>query len=280
MRRILIYERYHDNLHYVRFIFTSYSFIQGFDLVRIRQIHQFVVRWKYRFLVICIEQFCHLINSVVIKLSLVAMFDPLLRHWSMLQSWACWWFKLSRHSLVPSVSLACSHGEHRSRVFAKVHSRESSGFLIIDKDIRGVKFRFCGRWEEKRWLLTPGTSRVRLNETPPRIIRKYSVLFSPILSSSASVPPLFTPLFTPVRRRSRVHDPRTFRNYLENGHGRPFLETGPGLDMHRRARGRQRWAICFKFNHDGTRFPRSHCDFLRDNKHVEESIRGKCMYAA
>lgn len=90
-------------------------------------------------------QFCCSIEIVRNRLSL-RRFDPLLRHWSMLQSGSAGWFKLSRHSLVPSVSLACSHGEHRSRVFAKAHSGEVLGaFHFIDENIRDVTFRFRGR---------------------------------------------------------------------------------------------------------------------------------------
>jgi len=230
MRKISIQDIIND-LHGL----YSSMFNQGLDLVYIWWIHQLEIKWKNQSLVICIRQFCSLIK-IVFRCDIWSTSTPLVDA----AAWVCWRFKLSRHSLVPSVSLACSHGEHRSRVLPL---RRILGLSIIE-DIRGVKFRFRERWEENR-LLTPGQSRVRLNESPSRIVR----IFGPLLSHPflfhirpSSLLPLFTlPLYLLVSdaHRSRVHDLRAFRNYLENGHGRPFLETGPVLDMHHRARRRQ-----------------------------------------
>lgn len=51
--------------------------------------------------------------------------------------------------------------------------------------------------------LRPGPSRVRLNESPPRIIRKHSVLFSPILFLFRVRPSSLRPLCLPRPTRDR-----------------------------------------------------------------------------
>lgn len=93
--------------------------------------------------------------------------------------------------------------------------------------------------EAEEFLSYEEYERVRLNESAWRIIRKVRpVRVLPLLPSLS--PFLLFPPFICPSSRDREYSPRAFRNYPGNGHGRPFLETGPVLDMHRRFRTRQR----------------------------------------
>lgn len=123
----------------------------------------------------------------------------------------------------------------RGTSLARLHQGPfRSSILSTDVLIRDARSR--DRWERRA---VP--TEKRACPTKWEFLANNTKIFEP-----SSFPPIFLfllSLFTCPRRGSRVHSPWAFRNYPENGHGWPFLETGPVLDMHRRTSTRQWWAI-------------------------------------
>lgn len=149
------------------------------------------------------------------------MSNTLLRHWPMLQSGpadgsnssATRWARqcLSR---ARTGNIARASSSRPIPVFDPFHRRAYSRRKIsrsVRKESRTpTKKRAC----PTKWKFLANNTKIFEPSSFPFI---FLFLFS---------------LFTCPRRGSRVHSPRAFRNYPENGHGWPFLETGPVLDMH------------------------------------------------
>jgi hypothetical protein len=132
----------------------------------------------------------------------------------MLRCWARWRFKLSRHSLGPSVSLACSYGVYRSRVSIKAHTRDGSwDFLptsVYLQETYKISFlRFLSNTNGTGRSACIKAKRIQLNESLSRIIGRH---VSP-LSRLPSVLPSFLSFFLPFVCPSSTAD----RKYTVRG---------------------------------------------------------------
>jgi len=155
------------------------------------------IKWKNQSLVICIRQFCSLIK-IVFHCDVWSTSTPLVD----VAAWVCWRFKLSRHSLIPSVSLACSHGEHRSRVLPRptpanpwaFHYRRGYSCKIpLSRTVRGESAPYA-RAESRlaKWESLADSTNIRSSSFPSFPLPHPSFLSSPFIYSSS--------LFTCLRR--------------------------------------------------------------------------------
>jgi len=114
------------------------------------------------------------------------MFDPLLRHWSMLQSGSAGGSNSPATLLFHQCLSRVRTGNIARASLSRLISANSQIFhyqrkyswckIPLSRIVRGESVPYGS-----------GPSRVHLNESPSRIVQKYSVLFFPILSSSASI---------------------------------------------------------------------------------------------